>query len=184
MRKQIPIKTAAYTSPFGELILGSYEHKLCLCDWKNRKMRQLVDKRILESCNAYFIETHSQVIDHTKEQLDQYFSGKRKEFDLPLLLCGTDFQKMVWYKLLQIPYGRTMTYGELAGRLDNKSAVRAVASANGANALSIVVPCHRIIGSDGSMVGYAGGIRTKKKLLLLEGAIKSRQLNLFDGSPG
>lgn len=175
-----PIKISHYTSPLGELILGSYEHKLCLCDWKFRKMRALIDKRLKSTCNTSFEETHSVVIEHTVEQLEQYFAGKRIEFDIPLLLCGTDFQKMVWYKLLQIPYGKTMTYAELAGKLDNPTALRAVASANGANALSIIVPCHRIIGSDGSMVGYAGGIQTKKKLLRLEGAINAQQLSLFD----
>ena len=175
----IPVKIEYYHTPYGELVIGSYEHKICLCDWRFRKMRDHIDKRIKEGLKTDFLETHSEVNDILKLQLDQYFKGKRKEFDVPLLMCGTDFQKMVWYKLLQIPYGKTMTYAELAGKLDNRAAIRAVASANGANAISIVIPCHRIIGSDGSMVGYAGGLKTKKRLLQLEGAIDSRQLSLF-----
>jgi methylated-DNA-[protein]-cysteine S-methyltransferase len=176
----IPIKIEYFKTAFGELILGSYEHKICLCDWRYRKMRQLIDKRIKEVLKTDFVETESEVISITKAQLNQYFQGKRKEFDIPLLMCGTDFQKMVWYKLLQIPYGKMLSYGELAGKLDNKTAVRAVAAANGANSISIIIPCHRIIGSDGSMVGYAGGIQTKRKLLRLEGAIDSKQLSLFN----
>ena len=173
------IKIEYFNTPYGELMLGSLEHKLCLCDWRYRKMRNAIDSRIKENLGAKFIFEHSDIIDITKEQLIQYFEGKRTEFDVPLILSGTDFQKMVWYKLLQIPYGKTLTYAELSIKLDNRAAIRAVASANGANAISIIVPCHRIIGSDGRMVGYAGGIPTKKKLLRLEGAIDSTQLSLF-----
>jgi methylated-DNA-[protein]-cysteine S-methyltransferase len=174
-----PIKINYYNTSYGELILGSYEHKLCLCDWRYRRMRKAIDKRIKEALKTEYSEEPSHIIDHAIEQLKQYFQGKRKEFDLPLLMCGTDFQKMVWYKLLQIPYGKMISYADLALKLDNRAAIRAIASANGANALSIVIPCHRIIGSDGSMVGYAGGIKVKKRLLQLEGAIDSRQLSLF-----
>lgn len=173
------IKINYYNTTYGELILGSYEHKLCLCDWRYRRMRKAIDKRIKEALDTNYSEEPSHIIDHAVEQLEQYFQGKRKEFDLPLLLCGTDFQKMVWYKLLQIPYGKMISYADLALKLDNRAAIRAIASANGANALSIIIPCHRIIGSDGSMVGYAGGIKVKKRLLRLEGAIDSKQLSLF-----
>lgn len=98
-------------------------------------------------------------------QLDEYFSGKRKEFDMPLDLDGTDFQKRVWNELLKIPYGRTITYKELAIRLGDLKAIRAAGTANGANPVSIIVPCHRVIGSDGSLTGYAGGLWRKKWLL-------------------
>ena len=100
--------------------------------------------------------------------MDEYFCGKRTVFEVPLLLLGTEFQKNVWHKLLHIPYGSTMSYGELARRLDMPKAVRAVAAANGANAISIFIPCHRVIGSNRTLVGYGGGLPAKKWLLDLE----------------
>jgi methylated-DNA-[protein]-cysteine S-methyltransferase len=112
-------------------------------------------------------------------QLGQYFDGKRTEFELPLLLIGTEFQKKVWNILLQIPYGKTFSYSKLSALLGDKKAIRAVASANGANALGIIVPCHRIIGRDGRMIGYAGGQEVKKKFLKLEKALPTNQLDLF-----
>jgi len=95
------------------------------------------------------------------------------------LLVGSDFQKQVWNELLKIRFGQTLSYLELSRNLGNEKAIRAVASANGANAISILVPCHRVIGSDGSLTGYAGGLGANKKLLELEGALKSDQLDLF-----
>lgn len=99
------------------------------------------------------------------KQLDEYFLGKRKTFDLPLKQTGTDFQQKVWNELLKIPYGKTISYLELSQRLGDIKAIRAAASANGKNKLSIIVPCHRVIGSDGSLVGYGGGLPRKKWLL-------------------
>jgi O-6-methylguanine DNA methyltransferase len=109
-------------------------------------------------------------------QLKEYFSGERKHFDLPLEIEGTEFQKRVWNELLKIPYGRTISYKELAIRLGDEKVIRAAASANGANPLPVVIPCHRVIGSDGSLIGYGGGLEIKEKLLVLEG---SRQRDLF-----
>ncbi len=109
-------------------------------------------------------------------QLKEYFSGERKQFDLPLEIEGTEFQKRVWNELLTIPYGRTISYKDLAVRLGDEKVIRAAASANGANPLPIVIPCHRVIGSDGSLIGYGGGLEIKEKLLILEG---SRQKDLF-----
>jgi methylated-DNA-[protein]-cysteine S-methyltransferase len=100
--------------------------------------------------------------------MDEYFLGERKAFDIPLLMVGTEFQHSVWQGLIQIPYGTTASYLELSRNIGNEKAVRAVATANGANAISILIPCHRIIGSNGDLVGYAGGLATKKKLLELE----------------
>jgi len=173
------IKTQYYASPVGELIIGSYGEKLCLCDWRYRKMRTSIDNRIRSCYNAEFEEGMSQVIEDTISQLEEYFSGNRRDFDLPLDFAGTDFQKQVWDQLIKIPFGKTLSYMELAGNLDNPGAIRAVASANGANAISIIVPCHRIIGSDGNLTGYAGGLAAKKKLLTLEGSILENQLELF-----
>ena len=173
------IKTGTYTTPFGELLLGSIEHKLCLCDWKYRSNRKKIDERIQNHLNAEFVDEESEILEVCKKQLTEYFNRERKEFDIPLLLIGTHFQKSVWYKLLQIPYGTTVTYASLSDKLQNTKAIRAVASANGANAISIIIPCHRVIGSDGKMVGYAGGLRTKMKLLEIEQVVFHNQLSLF-----
>ncbi|MCH8033475.1 MAG: methylated-DNA--[protein]-cysteine S-methyltransferase [Bacteroidetes bacterium] len=110
-------------------------------------------------------------------QLKEYFSGERKQFNLPLEIEGTEFQKRVWNELLKIPYGKTISYKELAVRLGDEKVIRAAASANGSNPLPIVIPCHRVIGSDGSLIGYGGGVKIKEKLLILEG---SRQKDLFN----
>ena len=157
-----------YKSPIGELLLGSYDGKLCLADMKYRKMRTTIDTRIQKGLNATYREESSEVIEETIKQMQEYFAGERKEFDIPLLLVGSDFQKSVWKGLMQIPYGSTASYLELSKNIGNEKAVRAVASANGANAIAILIPCHRIIGSDGKLVGYAGGLPAKKMLLELE----------------
>lgn len=103
-------------------------------------------------------------------QLAEYFAGGRRRFDLPLAPRGTEFQRRVWRTLTEIPYGKTISYGELANRIGNKSASRAVGLANGANPLPIIVPCHRVIGADGSLTGFGGGLPIKRKLLALEAA--------------
>jgi len=161
--RQINIKY--YKSPVGEILLGSYDGKLCLADWRYRKMRTAIDSRVQKALDAKYVEKSSEVIEKTITQFEEYFAHKRKDFDIPLLMLGTDFQKSVWERLIKIPYGGTASYLELAKNIGNEKAVRAVATANGANAISILIPCHRIIGSDGSLTGYAGGLDVKRKLL-------------------
>lgn len=174
------IITSYYQSPFGELILGSYGNELCLCDWHYRKMRTTIDQRIQKGLNAVYLPGTSGVIEETIRQLEAYFLFKRTQFDLPLQLTGTEFQQKVWKQLMLIPYGTTYSYLELSRQLNNEKAIRAVASANGANAIAIIIPCHRIIGSDGQLTGYAGGLDTKKKLLQLESQQSyPEQLQLF-----
>ncbi len=170
------ILTAFFKSEYGELIIGSFKNQLCLCDWRYRKMRASIDQRIQSGLQASFVEEESEVIDETRRQLSAYFSGDLTCFDLPLLMVGTDFQQGVWNQLLRIPYGKTESYAGLSEKLGDVKAIRAVASANGANAISIIVPCHRIIGSDGSLTGYAGGLQTKRKLLRLENAFAQGEL--------
>jgi len=131
-------------------------------------MRTTIDKRIQKGLKAEYVEESSEVIEKTINQMKAYFLGERKDFDIPLLMVGTDFQRSVWEGLMQISYGKTASYLELAKNIGNEKAVRAVASANGANSISIMIPCHRIIGSNGDFVGYAGGLPVKKKLLELE----------------
>lgn len=167
------IQIQYYQSPCGELILGSYKGKLCLCDWQNEERRRLIDERIQKGLQAQYIEKESETIANAITQLDEYFNHKRKTFDIPLLFIGTDFQKSVWNELLNIPYGTTVSYAGLSERLGNPKAIRAVAAANGANAISIIVPCHRVIGSNQKLTGYAGGLPAKKLLLELESPMQS-----------
>lgn len=166
------ILVQSFRTPFGELLLGSYEDALCLCDWRYRRMRSTVDARIQRGLNATYQEGTSTVTDAALAQLGEYFSGERKTFDLLLRMVGTEFQQRVWNALITVPYGITGTYTSLTAEVAEPTAIRAVASANGANAISIIVPCHRIIGNTGELVGYAGGLAAKKKLLELEGAFR------------
>lgn len=171
MVKKRVIKTKRYESPCGALILGSLGDKLCLCDWLVERRRDHVDRRLERILKAEFEVGTSDVIETASAQLDEFFAGQRKEFDVPLLFAGTDFQERVWKELLGIPYGETVSYGELARRIGKPKAVRAVANANGANSISIFVPCHRVIGSDHSLTGYGGGLAVKRALLEVEGAL-------------
>lgn len=173
------IQIQYYKTCCGELMLGSYAEQLCLCDWRYRKAREAIDTRIQKGLQATYAEQDSDVIQKAISQLDEYFAEKRTTFDLPLLFVGTDFQKKVWNALLQVPYGKTDTYAGLAERLNNRTAIRAVASANGANSISIIVPCHRIIGSNRQLIGYAGGLQAKEQLLRLEHSINEKQTKLF-----
>lgn len=159
---------ARYSSPLGELLLGAYDGKLCMCDWVCNPRRELIDRRLQRYMNAVFVEGCDSVIDAAAMQLDEYFERKRSSFDIGLLFAGTPFQQRVWQELLRIPYGTTISYAEQARRIGSPAAVRAVAAANAVNAISIFVPCHRVTGADGSLTGYAGGIDTKRYLINLE----------------
>ena len=162
------IAVQPFETPFGELLLGAYRDRLCLCNWTRRKMRGRTNVRIQHGLQARYEEREDALLNTARSQLNEYFQGRRKAFELPLLLVGTAFQKSVWNALRQIPHGQTRSYAQLAQQIDNPAAVRAVGSANGANALSIIVPCHRVIGADGRLAGYAGGEDIKRQLLDLE----------------
>lgn len=171
MKEKNKIITRKYQSPCGTLVLGSFDNKLCLCDWQTEKHREHVNNRLRRLLDAEFSDGTSAIIDRAISQLDEYFDGKRQNFDIPLLFVGTDFQKKVWDALLTIPFGKTVSYREIADMIGKPKAVRAVANANGANSISIFAPCHRVIGSDHTLTGYGGGLPTKEYLLKLEKAI-------------
>ena len=161
-----------FNSSCGLFVLASFGDKLCLCDWSNNPCAERNKRRIERYLNASFkIETTS-VLEEAKRQLDGYFAGNRKAFTIPLHLVGTDFQQQVWNELLNIPYGATISYKEIAQNIGKPKAVRAVAGAIGANGISILITCHRVIGSDKSLTGYAGGLKAKKMLLQIETQIK------------
>ncbi len=171
------IITQTYESPCGTLLLGSFDDKLCLCSWQVKKHRGCVDNRLKRMLHADFETGTSEVIEKAIQQLDEYFAGKRQIFDIPLLFVGTPFQQTVWNELLNIPFGETLSYGEMAKRIGMPKAVRALANANGANSISIFAPCHRVIGSDHSLTGYGGGLSAKQFLLELEGARFVKSIN-------
>ncbi len=157
-----------YDTPCGRLVLASIGEELCLCDWADMPCAAKNRRRLARLLNAAFREEASAVLLRTKEQLDEYFLGKRTAFDIPLRPVGTDFQKRIWRVLLEIPYGETRTYKDIALSVGNVNGVRAVAGAIGANGISIIIPCHRIIGSNHSLTGFAGGLNAKRLLLEIE----------------
>lgn len=169
----------SYSSPCGDLLLGATEDRLCLCDWKTRPNQEKIFQRLNRYLNAEWREGNSGILQKASCQLDEYFSGKRETFDIPLLTIGSPFQQDVWKLLQKIPYGSTLSYCAQAQRLQKPSAIRAVASANGANALSIFISCHRVIGQNGQLTGYAGGLSAKQYLLELE----QRYKNIFSLFP-
>ncbi len=162
------INTSQHKTKIWELIIGSFEGKICLLDFAFRKMRKTVDNRIKKGLNAEFIEKEDDIIREAKKQIDEYLKWKRKDFSLSILTIWTPFQKQVWEVLLQIKYGETASYLDLAKKINNPKAVRAVASANGANAIALIIPCHRIIEKNGWLGWYGWGVAVKKRLLRLE----------------
>lgn len=168
MDERNKIITQRYDSPCGVLRLGSIGDNLCLCDWQEVRHRSHINNRLRRLLKVEFEEGSTPVIEEAVRQLSEYFAARRKEFDVPLLFVGTEFQKAVWHELLKIPYGKTVSYGEMARAIGMPKAVRAVANANGANSMSIFAPCHRVIGSDRELTGYGGGLAAKEYLLRLE----------------
>ena len=155
-------------TPLGPMMAGALEDGICLLEFTNRRMLETQFARLKKRLNAELLPGKSPHFDNLQEQLSQYFSGERKNFDVPLVLVGTEFQKLVWRTLQTIPWGCTRSYKKQAEAVGKPEAVRAVAKANGDNPISILVPCHRVIGSDGELVGYGGGLWRKQYLLNLE----------------
>lgn len=162
------IYATLYASACGLMTIWTYEDKVVMCRWLDHN-DTLTQKRIMEFLHAdSIVREESETALTLKKQLDEYFSGRRKRFDLPTLLIGSDFQKAAWQALAGIPYGETITYKEEAAYIGAAKACRAVGSANKNNPLTIIYPCHRVIGANGELGGYAGGVETKRFLLELE----------------
>jgi len=149
-------------SPLGDLLLAGEEGALRLVSFPRGRMRRSPEQGWTEEAAPFRAAA---------KQLGEYFAGTRERFELVLEPVGTEFQLAVWQALRRIPYGRTWSYAELAQRIGRPRAMRAVGAANGANPLPIVVPCHRVIGADGSLTGFGGGLPAKQLLLELEGAL-------------
>lgn len=149
--------------PLGHLKIVAGDNGLVALLWENDD-----PKRVRLSTSGH--EPDHPILQQTKHQLAQYFAGQRKEFAIPLNLIGTDFQRRVWHALLEIPYGETRTYAGIAASVGAPSGARATGAAVGRNPISIIAPCHRAVGADGSLTGFAGGLEAKRFLLALEGA--------------
>lgn len=156
-----PYYKTTMKSPVGELTLVASDKHVYSVFWATLKYMSLF-------LPSKTIDLESQLLKETKEQLNQYFLGERKHFDLPLFWSGTAFQNSVWQALTKIPYGETKSYSELSEQIKNPKAVRAVGMANGRNPLAIIVPCHRVVGKNGSLTGFSGGLQNKDILLKLE----------------
>ena len=158
-------------TPLGPMIAATTEKGLCLLEFTDRRMLETQLRGIEHRLSTRLVGGEHEHLRRLERELSEYFSRERRTFEVPLDLVGTDFQKSVWRVLLSIPYGETRSYREQAETLGRPTALRAVAAANGRNHLSIVVPCHRVIGSDGSLTGYGGGLPRKRWLLRHEGAL-------------
>ena len=172
MKQTSTIYFSTLHSSVGWLTLARTKKGLCRIDFGReetglKRLRSWAQKHFLNNR----IARDDQALADVKAQLEQYFAGKRKAFDCELQLIGTAFQKMVWSALMDIPYGEVRSYKEVAQAIGSPKAVRAVGSANHCNTISIIVPCHRVIGSNGALIGYASGLEKKRKLLALEGAL-------------
>lgn len=159
------IRIGRLTTPIGPMFVCATDKGVCLLEFVDRRMLETEFKDLQRLLNARIITGENEHIKQAKKQLAEYFSGERKTFSIPLHTPGTEFQNLVWDGLQQIPYGQTATYKEQAAKMERPKAIRAVASANGHNRISILVPCHRVIGSDGKLTGYGGGLERKRWLL-------------------
>lgn len=155
-------------TPLGDMLAMASDTGLCLLEFSGQKGLEREVAQV-QAARGPARAGISPTLARTRDQLAAYFAGKRRAFDLPLDLVGTPFQLRVWHALLEIPYGQTWSYAQEAAHIGQPTATRAVAAANGMNKISIVVPCHRVIGSNGRLTGYGGGLPRKQALLALEG---------------
>lgn len=162
---------AVIDTPLGPMVAAEWQGRLALLEFADRRMLATQFARLARLLGCTFALSDAAVLGRTRSQLEEYFSGRRRTFDLPLEIAGTEFQMRAWRELSAIPAGVTRSYAQQAAAIGRPSALRAVARANGDNRIAIVIPCHRVIGSDGSMTGYGGKVWRKRKLLEREAAV-------------
>ena len=162
------IQVTRILTPLGPMLAGAFNDKICLLEFIDRRMLETQIKRIKKILNTEPVPGNAPIFDDLNHQLDEYFQGKRNNFSIPLSFEGTPFQMKVWKELLKIPYGTTVSYKTQAINIGNPKALRAVGKANGDNRIAIIIPCHRVIGSNGELVNYGGGIWRKQYLINLE----------------
>lgn len=162
------LTTVNFSTPIGDMFACASNEGVCLVEFIERKLLEKEMADLAKRLNASIVEGDHPHLEKLQQQMKEYFAGERKQFDFPLHMPGTPFQQQVWQALLTIPYGTTRSYTEQALYINNPVAVRAVARANGMNRIAVIVPCHRVIGSNGALTGYAGGLERKKWLLDFE----------------
>ena len=162
------VRVTRVLTPLGPMLVGGTDDALCLLEFIDRRMLESQLARVQRRLECPLVPGSNRVTAELERELDAYFERRLSGFSVPLTAPGTDFQRAVWDALLQIPYGTTVSYADIARRIGRPTAVRAVARANGDNRIAIVIPCHRVIGSDGTLTGYGGGLWRKKRLLELE----------------
>jgi AraC family transcriptional regulator of adaptative response/methylated-DNA-[protein]-cysteine methyltransferase len=162
------IKTTIIETPLGEMAAAATRNGICLLEFIENRTLSAEFENLAHKFNMDVKSGGNKHLRALKKQLKEYFKGKRKEFSVSLVTPGTEFQQAVWNVLRKIPYGKTISYLEQAKLLNNPGAARAVASANGSNPIAIIIPCHRVIGSDGTLVGYGGGLERKRWLIVHE----------------
>ena len=160
-------------SPVGPLVAGTDERGVCLLEFSDPRRIEAQVEILRRRLGRPLVPGRNALLDRLRQELGEYFAGRRRAFDLPLNAPGTPFQEKVWRALLAIPYGEVRSYADIARSVDSPLAVRAVGRANGMNRIAIVIPCHRVVGKDGTLVGYGGGMRTKEYLLDLERGVRS-----------
>lgn len=153
------------TTPLGPIFICASDKGICLVEFTDRKMLETEFRDLQKKMDAIILQGENEHIKTCKKQLNEYFNGSRKSFDIPLDLPGTPFQQLSWKELQNIPFGATSTYQEMAKKIGKETSVRAMANANGHNRVAIIVPCHRVIAKDGSLTGYGGGLQRKQWLL-------------------
>ncbi len=168
--KKSVLNIVRFTTPIGPMFACASNKGVCLLEFTDRRMLETEFRDLCRKLDAVILPGENPHLDHLQSEIQEYFSGKRREFTVPLHTPGTEFQKSVWNSLQEIPYGETRSYKQQAIALGNRKAVRATASANGHNRISIIIPCHRVLGSDGSLTGYGGGLYRKKWLIDFEKA--------------
>lgn len=174
------IQTRTFPSPLGKIIAAATEHGLCLLEFAGSKRVGREQQDLQRLFGRPLAVGDNEHLQQAEAELGEYFSGSRRQFDVALHTPGTPFQTAVWQALQTIPYGQTVSYQEQARRIGKPAAVRAVANANGANRVSIIIPCHRVIGADGSLTGYGGGLPRKQWLLAHERGEHPGSQDLFD----
>ena len=162
------LAVAPMETPLGVMLLGAADGKLCLAEFSDPDRLEAQLRRTRRSMKATLVPGRPAPIADAESQLAEYFAGRRRRFDLPLLPAGTVMQRQIWETLLRIPYGETWSYGQVAAAIGRPRAARPVGQAVGANPISIIVPCHRVIGAAGTLTGYGGGLWRKRRLLALE----------------
>lgn len=173
-RGQQVLQARQFTTPLGPMLAIADERGLCLLEFTDRRMLATQLERVRRLFEAVITPGPSRWLDQAERELAEYFAGKRRDFTVPLSIRGTPFQEAVWHRLLRIPYGETLSYDEMARAIRHPGAQRAVGTANGSNRIAIIVPCHRVIRSDGTLSGYGGGVWRKQRLLELEGAVEAQ----------